>query len=86
MRDNLSNGWRLGGVALRFVLGNRVLQRFVLSAIVIVLAISVVVAVAAVALRREAGPVGYALVGLAAYYCLSVMVSGVPPVSWTPER
>jgi hypothetical protein len=77
MRDNLSDGWRLGGVALGFVLGNRALQRFVLSATVIVLAISVGVAVAAVALRREAGPVGYALVGLAAYYCLSVMVTAV---------
>ena len=77
MRDNLSNGWRLGGVALGFVLGNRVLQRFVMSAILIVLTISVVVAVAAVALRREAGPVGYALVGLVAYYCLSVMVTAV---------
>lgn len=66
MRGNLSDGWRLGGLALGFVLGNRALQRFVLSAIVIVLAISVVVAVAAVALRREAGPVGYVLVGLAA--------------------
>lgn len=77
MRDNLINGWRLGGVALGFVLGNRVLQRFVLSATVIVLAISVVVAVAAVALRREAGPVGYAMVGLVAYYCLSVMVTAV---------
>ena len=53
------------------------LQRFVLSAIGIVLAISVVVAVAAVALRREAGSVGYALVGLVAYYCLSVMVTAV---------
>jgi hypothetical protein len=42
-----------------------VLQRFVLSAIGIVLAISVVVAVAAVALRR-AGSVGYALVALVA--------------------
>ena len=77
MLDNVSYGWRLGGAALGFVLGNRALQRFVLSAIVIVLAISVVVAVAAVALRREAGPVGYALVGLAAYYCLSVMVTAV---------
>jgi hypothetical protein len=77
MRDNLSDGWRLGGAALSFVLGNRPLQRFVLSAIIIVLAISVVVAVAAVALRREAGPLGYALVGLAAYYCLSVMVTAV---------
>ena len=29
------------------------------------------------ALRREAGSVGYALVGLVAYYCLSVMVTAV---------
>jgi hypothetical protein len=77
MRDNLTDGWRLGGAALDFVLANRALQRFVLSAIGIVLAISLAVAVAAVLLRREAGPVGYALVGLAAYYCLSVMVTAV---------
>ena len=77
MRDNLSDGWRLGGAALGFVLRNRPLQRFVVSAILIVLTISVVVAVAAVALRREAGPLGYALVGLATYYCLSVMVTAV---------
>jgi Family of unknown function (DUF6159) len=77
MRDNLTDGWRLGGAALGLVLGNRALQRFVLTAITIVLAISVAVAVAAVLLRREAGPVGYALVGLAAYYCLSVMVTAV---------
>jgi hypothetical protein len=56
MRDNLTDGWRLGGAALGFVLRNRPLQRFVVSAILIVLTISVVVAVAAVALRREAGP------------------------------
>src|SRR5436189_5026337 len=77
MLDNLKDGWRLGGAALGFVLGNRALQRFVLGAIVIVLAISAGVAVAAVALRREAGPVGYALVALAAYYCLSVIVTAV---------
>jgi hypothetical protein len=63
MRDNLTDGWRLGGAALGFVLRNRPLQRFVVSAILIVLTISVVVAVAAVALRREAGPLGYGLVG-----------------------
>jgi uncharacterized protein DUF6159 len=73
----VSNGWRLGGAALRFVLGQRALQRFVLVAIGIVLVISAAVAVAAVVLRREAGPVGYVLVGLAAYYCLSVMVTAV---------
>jgi hypothetical protein len=73
----VSDGWRLGGAALSFVLRDRALQRFVLIAIGTVLAISAAVAVAAVLLRREAGPVGYALVGLAAYYCLSVMVTAV---------
>src|SRR3954452_18046708 len=77
MRDNLTDGWRLGGAALGFVLGSRALQRFVLTATTIVLAISTAVAVAGVRLRREAGPVGYALGGLAAYYCLSVMVTAV---------
>jgi hypothetical protein len=73
----VSDGWRLGGAALRFVLDHRALQRFVLGAIAIVLPICAGVAVAAVALRREAGPVGYALVGLAGYYCLSVMITAV---------
>jgi hypothetical protein len=41
----------------------------------IVLVAAAGVAVAAVALRREAGPVGYVLVGLAVYYCLSLMVT-----------
>src|SRR3954469_7780674 len=77
MRDNLTDGWRLGGAALGFVLGSRALQRFVLTATTIVLAISAAVAVAAVLLRREAGPVGYALGGVGAYYCLSVMVTAV---------
>jgi Family of unknown function (DUF6159) len=75
MRDYASDGWRLGGAALGFVLGNRALQRFVLTAAGIVLVAAAGVAAAAVALRREAGPVGYVLVGLAAYYCLSVIVT-----------
>ena len=62
----MKDGWRLGGAALRYVLANRALQRFVLGAVVIVVVVSAGVAVAAVALRREAGPVGYVLVGLAA--------------------
>jgi hypothetical protein len=70
-----SDGWRLGGAALGFVRANRVLQRFVLVAVTIVVVLSAGVAVTAVALRREAGPVGYALVGVAAYYCLMVMVT-----------
>jgi uncharacterized protein DUF6159 len=73
----VSNGWSLGGAALRFVLRHRALQRFVLVATGIVLLLCAAGAVAAVALRREAGPVGYVLVGLAAYYCLSVMVTAV---------
>ena len=75
MRDYVSDGWLLGGAALGFVLGSRVLKRFVLIAAGIVLVASAAVAVAAVALRREAGPLGYVLVGLAAYYCLSLMVT-----------
>jgi hypothetical protein len=77
MRDYLSSGWQLGGAALRFVLRDRTLQRFVLRATGVVLVIAAGVAVAAVALRREAGPVEYVLVGLAAYYCLSLMVTAV---------
>jgi hypothetical protein len=73
----VSDGWRLGGAALSFVLHHRALQRFVLVAIGIVLVLSAAGAVTAVLLRREAGPVGYVLVGLAAYYCLSVLVTAV---------
>src|SRR5215211_2804497 len=75
VRDYVSDGWRLGGAALGFVLGNRVLKRFVLISAGIVLVASAAVAVTAVALRREIGPLGYVLVGLAAYYCLSLMVT-----------
>jgi hypothetical protein len=74
MRDYVRNGWLLGGAALDFVLANRVLKRFVLVAGAIVLILSAAVAAVAVVLRREAGPVGYAAVGLVAYYCLSLMV------------
>jgi Family of unknown function (DUF6159) len=75
VRDYLRDGWLLGGAAIAFVLGDRVLKRFVLISAGIVLVGSVAVAVTAVALRREAGPVGYVLVGLAAYYCLSLVVT-----------
>jgi Family of unknown function (DUF6159) len=75
--DYVKDGWRLGGAALRYVLANRALQRFVLGAITVVVVLSAGVAVAAVALRREAGPVVYVLVGLSAYYCLSLMVTAV---------
>jgi hypothetical protein len=75
--DYVKDGWRLGGAALRYVLANRPLQRFVLGAVVIVVVLSAGVAVAAVALRREAGPLVYVLVGLAAYYCLSLLVTAL---------
>ena len=74
MREYVMDGWRLGGAALSFVLGHRALKRFVLIAAGIVLVASAAVAGAAVILRREAGPVGYVLVGLAFYYCLSLFV------------
>ena len=77
MRDHVISGWLLGGAALGFVLRNRALQRFVLVAGGIVLVAAAGVAVVAVALRREAGPVGYVLVGLAAYYGLSLMATAV---------
>ena len=73
----MTSGWRLGGAALAFVLRNRPLQRFVVVAGGIVLVATGGIAVVAVALRREAGPVGYVLVGLAAYYCLSLMVTAI---------
>jgi Family of unknown function (DUF6159) len=75
LRAYATDGWYLGGAALRFVLRNRPLQRFALTSAGIVLTTAAGAAVAAVALRREAGPVGYVLVGLAAYYCLSLMVT-----------
>jgi hypothetical protein len=75
--NNVKDGWRLGGAALRYVLASPALQRFVLGAVAIVVVVSAGVAVAAVALRREAGPVGYVLVGLVAYYCLSLMVTAL---------
>ena len=74
MRDYVTDGWVLAGAALGFVLDHRALKRYMLSAAAILLVASAAVAVAAVALRREAGPVGYVLTGLVAYYCLSIMV------------
>ena len=74
MREYVSHGWHLGGAALDFVLAHRALKRFMLMAAGIVLVASAAVAVTTVVLRREAGPVGYVLVGLAGYYCLSLFV------------
>jgi hypothetical protein len=75
MREYVMDGWLLGGAALGFVLEHRALKRFALIAAGIVVVASAAVAVTAVVLRRETGPVGYVLVGLAAYYCLSLLVT-----------
>jgi hypothetical protein len=75
--DYLTDGWRLGGAAIGFVRGDRVLQRFMLGSIGFVSVVSAGAAVAAVALRRSAGPVEYVLVGVAALYLLSLMTTAV---------
>src|SRR5512133_1201508 len=77
MRRSVADGWRLGGAALRFVLANRALQRFLLASVGIVVVITAAVAATAVALRRHAGPVEYVLVGVAALFCLNLMVTAV---------
>ena len=77
LRRHLSDGWRLGGAAIRFALENRVLQRFLLISAGIVLVIFAAVAAAAVLVRNYTGPVGYVLAGLGAYYCLSVMTTAM---------
>jgi hypothetical protein len=76
-REYVSDGWHLSGAALEFVLRDRALKRFALISAGIVLVAAAAVAAAAVALRRGAGPVEYVLVGLAAFYCLSLMVTAV---------
>jgi hypothetical protein len=76
-RRHLSDGWRLGGAAIRFALENRVLQRFLLISAGIVLVIFAALAAVAVLVRNNTGPVGYVLAGLGAYYCLSVMTTAV---------
>jgi hypothetical protein len=77
MREYVRDGWLLGGAALDFIREGRALKRFVLISAAVAVVVSAGVAVAAVALRREAGPLEYALVGLAAYYCLSLIATAV---------
>lgn len=77
MRTYLTDGWHLSGAAIGFVLANRPLKRFLLGSIGAMLLISAAVAVAAVVLRRHAGPVEYVLVGVGASYCLNLMVTAV---------
>jgi Co/Zn/Cd efflux system component len=61
MLHNLSDGWHLGGAAIAYVLRDRPLKRFLAGSIGAVVVIAAVVAALAVALRRHAGPVEYAL-------------------------
>jgi Family of unknown function (DUF6159) len=77
VRAYVRDGWALGGAALEFVLRDRPLQRFALVSVAIVVVLGAGVGAAAVALRREAGPVGYVVVGLVAYYCLSLVVTAI---------
>lgn len=77
MRTYVADGWHLGGAAIRFVLDNRALKRFLLRAISAVIVIAAAVATAGVVLRRHAGPVEYVLVGVAVAYCLNLMTTAV---------
>jgi hypothetical protein len=76
-RRAVVDGWRLGGAAIGFVFGSESLKRFLRGSILIVLIISGGVGVAAVALRRDGGPVQYVLAGLGAFYCLSLLVTAI---------
>jgi Family of unknown function (DUF6159) len=74
-RDYLVDGWRLGGAAMLFVLRNRAVLRFMLGASAVLILLTAAVAAPTVILRRHAGPVEYALIGLASSYILSVLVT-----------
>jgi hypothetical protein len=73
----IKDGWRLGGVALDFVIAHRQLWRYVLVAAVAVLVSGAVVGALADVLRRHAGVLVDALAGLGAYYYF-----GPPPHRW----
>lgn len=77
IRSYLADGWHLGGAAIRFVLENRPLKRFLAASIGAVVLIAAAVAAAGVILRRHAGPVEYVLVGVAVTYCLNLMTIAV---------
>jgi hypothetical protein len=76
-RRAVVDGWRLGGAAIGFVLDSAPLKRFLRGSVTIVILIAAGVAVAAVALRRNGGPVQYVLAGLGAYYLLGLMATAV---------
>lgn len=77
MRRSIADGWRLGGAAIGFVLNSSAVKRFMRGSVTILILVAAGVAVAAVVLRRNGGPVQYVLVGVGAYYCLSLMVTAV---------
>jgi hypothetical protein len=77
MRRGVLDGWRLGGAAIGFVLANKPLQRYLLASLGCALVLSAGVAAAAVALRRDGGPLQYVLAGLGSLYLLSLIVTAV---------
>jgi hypothetical protein len=75
MRESLTDGWRLGGASLAFILGHREVRRYMLAAAAILIVVWAAAAATGVALRRHAGPLEYALVGVGSAYVLSLMVT-----------
>jgi hypothetical protein len=77
MRDHLDYGWQLGGAAMRFIAERRALRRFMVASVSVLALLSGGVTAAAVALRRQAGPVEYVVVGVASLYLVSLIVTAV---------
>jgi len=75
--EAVTDGWRLGGTAIGFVLGSKPLRRFLLGSLGAAVLLAAGVAVVAVVLRRHGGPVVYALAGFGASYFLSLMATAV---------
>jgi hypothetical protein len=73
----VADGWQLGGAAIRFVVENRPLKRFLAGSVSTVVVIAAVVAALGVVLRRHAGPVEYVLVGVVVTYCLNLLTTAV---------
>ena len=72
---SVRDGWRLGGLALDFVLEQRPLWRYALTAVGAVAASGVIVGALAVILRRHSGPVVDVLAGMGAYYYFTAAIT-----------
>jgi hypothetical protein len=77
MQRYVADGWHLGGAAIRFVLQNRPLKRFLLGSLSGATFVAGGVAAAGVVLRRHAGPVEYVVVGALVTYCLNLIAVAV---------